>query len=468
MSPALRRFAEEMRLLRRERVAPWVLGGALLLLVAAALNGRALLAAHDAASAALAAESATLVAALAAQAGRGVPAAQDPGSVGFSVLTYPAVLPQASLAPLAIGQGDLLPGRYELTARGAHHFLARTELDSPLRLSIGNFDAAFVTVWLVPLLVIGLCYGIVSAERERGVLALAVAAGASAVRFVLGKWWSRVVLVVACVWLGTLLAAAATGALMRPGAVLLLAGWVLAGTLYVVFWFTLALWINAGPGGSERNATTLIGAWLVFVILAPALTNLAATTVFAAPSRVNLTTELREATEAADRDAAAARDQYFFDHPEMQGDAMDSRAYFGSVARSEERIAGDMLPLLRAFDAQALRQQQLVSLLQYLSPGTLTYQALTTLAGSDGSRHRQFREQTLRFHGEWSRFFVERLDAGLSMTVDDYARLPRFTFAEPPAADLLRRALLPLLALAVAAAALYLGALRRLRRLAVV
>jgi ABC-2 type transport system permease protein len=466
MSAAWRRFAEELRLLRREGVAAWALAGLWLLLVAAALNGRALLAAQDAASAQLDGEAATLVEALAAQAGRGVPAAQDPGSVGFSVLTRPVSLPQAPLAPLAIGQGDLLPARYELTARGAHHFLARAELDSPLRLAIGNFDAAFVIVWLLPLLAIGLSYGIVSGERERGVLALAVAAGASPSRFVLGKWWSRVVLVVGCIWLATLFAGAVGGVLARPGAGLLLFFWAGISTLYALFWFVLALWLNAGPGSSERNAMALIGVWLVFVILAPAMTNLAATTLFAAPSRVNLTTELREATEAADREAAAARDRYFFDHPEMQAGEMDTRAYFASVARSEASIAREMLPLLQAFDAQSLRQQRLVALLQYCSPGTLAYQALTTLAGSDGARHREFRAQVLSFHGDWTRFFVARLENGRTLATGDYARLPRFAFAEPAQAQMLRQILLPLLALAAVAAAFYVAALRRLRRLA--
>ncbi len=468
MSPLWRRFCEETRLLRREGVAPWALGGLLLLVTAAALNGRTLLAAQDAASDELVSESATMVAALAAQAARGVPSAQDPGSVGFSVLTRPVVLPTATLAPLAIGQGDLLPARYELTARGAHHFLVRTELDSPLRLAVGNFDVAFVIVWLLPLLAIGLSYGVVSAERERGVLALAVSAGASPVRFALGKWWSRVVPVVACVWLATLLAGAAGGALTRADAWILLTCWALAGTLYAMFWLALALWLNAGAGSSERNAMALVGAWLLFVILAPALTNLAATTVFAAPSRVNLTTELREATEAADRAAAAARDQYFFDHPEMRGGEMDTRAYFTSVAQAEERVGREMLPLLLAFDNQAQRQQRLVSLLQYLSPGTLTYQALTTLAGTDGARHRQFRAQVLRFHEQWTRFFVARLDDGRTLTADDYALLPRFVFAEPPLADSLRQVALPMLALAATVVTLFLGALRRLRRLVMV
>jgi ABC-2 type transport system permease protein len=300
------------------------------------------------------------------------------------------------------------------------------------------------------------------------VLALAVAAGASPVRFVLGKWWLRLLLVVVCIGLATLLAGAVGGVLTRPGAWVLLAIWALAGMLYAMFWFALALWVDAGAGGSERNATVLIGAWLVFVILLPAMTNLVATTVFAAPSRIHLTTELREATETADRQAAAARDQYFFDHPEMQSGQMDQRAYFASVAQSEERIAGEMMPLLLAFDTQALRQQRLVSQLQYLSPGTLTYQTLTTLAGSDGSRHRLFRAQVLRFHEQWSRFFVARLEAGRDLTTDDYALLPDFAFTEPALAESLRQVAPPLLALTLIVAALFVGALRRLRRLVAV
>lgn len=468
MNAVWRGFGGELRLLRREAVALWALGGVLVLLLAAALNGAALLGAQHAVGTELTAESATLVDALATQAARGVAAARDPGSVGFSVLGWPVLLPPAPLAPLAVGQADLLPAHYEISARGAHHFLARAELDSPLRLSIGNFDAAFVIVWLLPLLAVGLCHDIVSGERERGVLALAVAAGAHAGRFVLAKWVLRlllswIVLVVACVAMA--LITGALGTPQGPGRWLL---WVGVTSVYLLFWFALALWINAGPHGSERNAAVLVGAWLLFVILAPALTNLVATTLLPAPSRVELTTELREATEAADRAAAATRDQYFFDHPEMRGGDMDTRAYFSSVARSEAQIADAMLPRLAAFDAQAERQQQLVQRLQYFSPGTVAYQALTAVAGSDGRRHREFRRQVLRYHADWNGFFVSRLEAGQALTPADYAGLPRFEFAEPPLAQTVRDLAWPLLWLAGAALALCVGAWRRLGRLAVV
>jgi ABC-2 type transport system permease protein len=189
------RLRQELQLLRREGLAPWALVALTLLLVAAALNGRALLGVQARTAAALEEEVAQTTGALADQAGRGVATAISPGVVGYSVLSEPAVLPAAPLGALAIGQGDLLPSWYPVTARGAHHFLAHSEPENPLRLSVGNFDAAFVIVWLLPLVVIALSFNLVSAERERGVLAVAVAAGASPAGFILGKVAARALLV---------------------------------------------------------------------------------------------------------------------------------------------------------------------------------------------------------------------------------------------------------------------------------
>ncbi len=460
---------QELHLLRREGLAPWALVALTLLLVAAALNGRALLGVQARTAAALETETAQTARALADQAGRGIATAISPGVVGYSVLGEPALLPATPLGALAIGQGDLLPWWYPVTARGPYSFLTRSEPENPLRLSIGNFDAAFVIVWLLPLVVIALSFNVVSAERERGVLAVAVASGSSPAAFIRGKIAARALIVFGSLWIALLAAALAAGVPLASSAgALPWLLWLVGATLYGAFWFALALFVNSRPRASDQNASLLAGAWLVLVILLPALTNLAATTVFAAPSRVALTTELREASEEADRAAAASRDKYFFDHPEMQGGEMDRTAYFQSVAETELRISQTMAPLLEQFDLQSRRQQGLVEVLQYLSPGTMTWQALTALAGSDGARHREFRSQTLAFHDRWSGHFREPLMRGASLSPADYAALPQFEFNEPALGRTLTRAL-PALA-ALLALSLLLGgiAFRRLRHFPVV
>ena len=468
MKPAGFMLLEELRLLWRDGHVTWALAAFMVLTIVAAANGRALLEMQRATAEALQGESRELIDALAVQAERGVDAATSAGSAGFSVLHLPLVLPAAPVSPLAIGMHDLLPSHYEVTARGAHVFLGQTELDSPLRLSLGNFDVAFVIVWLLPLVVIGLMFNVVSAERERGVLALAVAAGRNPRRFVLGKCLARLVTLLAALWVSLLVSAGVAGVpLGRVEGLWLYAGWLCGATLYALFWFALALLVNSRAATSDRNAATLIAAWLLLVILAPALTNLVATTAFPAPSRVDLTTELREATEQADRDAAATRDRYFFDHPDMQGQDMDRNEYFRSVASSEAAIARSMLPLLARFETQAERQQSIVEALQYLSPGTLSWQLLTGLSGSDGARHREFRAQALRFHKQWVTFFVSRLEANQPLARADYAALPRFEFLEPPVTMSLRRAAGPVCVLALMVLLICGWALRRLGHLAV-
>ena len=468
MKPAGFMLVEELHILRREGLAIWTLAAFMVSTIAAAANGRALLESQRTTADTLQEQSRELIDALAAQAERGVEAATSAGSAGFSVLSQPVVLPAAPASPLAIGMHDLLPSHYEVTARGAHVFLARTELDSPLRLSLGNFDVAFVIVWLLPLVVIGLMFNVVSAERERGVLALALAAGRSPRRFVLGKCLARLVTLLSALWASLLVAAGVAGvSLAHADGLWLYSGWLCGATLYALFWFALALLVNSRATASDRNATTLIGAWLILVILAPASTNLVATTVFPAPSRVELTTELREATAQADADAAATRDRYFFDHPDMQGQDMDQHEYFRSIASSEAAIARSMLPLLARFETQAERQQSIVEALQYLSPGTLSWQLLTGLSGTDGARHREFRAQTLRFHERWTEFFVTRLEANRPLARADYSALPRFEFREPPVTASLRRAAGPLAMLALLVLCILGWALRRLDKLAV-
>ncbi|MEZ5514447.1 MAG: DUF3526 domain-containing protein [Steroidobacteraceae bacterium] len=469
MTSKLTKIGQELQLLRRERLAPWSFVLLVLLLVAAAANGRALLAKQNAMAAALRADYATLVAALREQAGRGVETATAPGALGFSVLANPAVLPPASLGPLAVGQSDLLPAHYPITARGAHTFLTQQELDNPLRLALGNFDVAFVIVWLLPLVIIALSFNLVSGERERGVLAMSVAAGASITDLIAAKFAARVLSVLAALTIGILGAALVTRVPIASATdALALAGVWLGAALYALIWFALALWVNSKLRNSDQNATILAGAWLAFVIIAPALTNLAAVTAFAPPSRVTLTTELREASEAADRAAAADRDQYFFDHPDMQGGEMDTSAYYQSVARSEASIEQAIMPLLAQFDTQAERQQRVVSGLQYLSPSTLTYQMLTALAGGDGVRHREFRRQALLFHRDWREFFVRPMERGARLSAADYANLPEFAFRDSPIGHTLLRVAPSAGALLLVTLLLLVSASRRLRRLPLV
>jgi len=452
----------ELTLLRREQIVPWVLVGLLLATVFAGFSGRMIV--NEQLTGALEArdEARVLIESLKHQAAAGSETARSPGTVAYSVLSMPVSKAATPLEGLAIGQGDLLPDTYCLSARGAHTFLGQIDPQNSLRLVSGNFDVVFLVVWILPLLAIGFLFDVVVGERERGVLSLAMVAGASAGRFIWHKWWTRFLLLAAVTTVSIVLAAWIQEPAWTATTAYVLAGWILTSFIYLALWCALALVVSAGAGSSEAAATRLAGAWLVFVVLFPAVTNLIAGSVMPPPSRVELTTTLREATEQADKAIAAERDRWLFDHPDLQGD-MDRRAYYLSVARSEAGIEKIMAPLLEEFAQNARDQQRVIEIMKYLSPGTLTFRLLTSLSGSDGRQHAHFRDAVVAYHRDWRDFFVTRLETDAPLTADDYDHLPTFVAPQIDGRQLILSSSVPLLLMLALTCLLCLLGSRKLR-----
>jgi ABC-2 type transport system permease protein len=452
----------ELNLLRREQIMVWIVIGLLVAMLFAAFSGRLLIAEKRSIASQADNEAQMLIASLKTQAAGGADTARSAGAVGYSVLAMPVSKAATPLEGLAIGQNDFLPETYRVTARGAHTFFGQSDPENSLRLALGNFDVAFIVIWVLPLLAIGLFFDIVVGERERGVLALASVAGASVGRIVRYKWWSRFSVLALLLAFALFLSALLQQGPWGTTTTFVLTGWIVTTIVYLALWCALALYVSTVTRSSESAATYLAGAWLVFVVLVPAIGNLLVTSVVPPPSRVELTATLREATEQADKAIAAQREQWFFDHPDVRGD-MDRQAYYASVARSEAEIDKVMSPLLAEFAQNSRDQQRIVESLKYLSPSTLTFRALTALSGSDGDQHAAFRDAVIAFHEKWRRFFVSRIETAEAMTAEDYDRLPVF---EPPAYEtraILRLVIAPMLVMLGLTYGLCFLASRRLR-----
>ena len=433
-------ISAEFSLLRREPHLLWGAIALLLLVALSAWNGRLLLESRTVDAALAVSEARETIAALATQAGNGNATATSAGAAAFGAIGATIVRPPAATEALAIGQTDLEPNFRKLTARNAHAALAASAPDNALRLAVGNFDVAFVLVWLIPLLVIAGFFDIVAGERERGVLALAVVAGAAASQYLWTKWLARTLACIVLVWVAVLIAVAIGERIWTTDTLIATLGWGIAGSVYVFFWAALALVCNVGRGNSERHASVLAAAWLAFVILVPTTINLVVSNVFPAPSRVELAAELREATEAADRAAAKDRDRWFFDHPDLRSGEAERAAYYRSVADSERVITNAITPKLLQFEARSKERRALTRSLQWLSPAATMHGTLTVLSHTDGASQAAFRAALLRFHAQWQSFFFTRIDHEHPLTKDDYARLPQFEYPPASAVRALQRA----------------------------
>jgi ABC-2 type transport system permease protein len=389
---------------------------------------------------------------------------RNPASFGSALGARYAVMPPSSLALLAVGQSDLYPSYVKVSTRRRETF-ANDEIENPLNLLAGRLDAAFVIVYLLPLVVIALSYNLVSGEREQGTLSLVLSQPVTLRRLVAGKLGTR----------GAAVAAVAIGMSLVGGLMALRQGappplarlllWSAFVAAYASVWFALATAANTFTHHSSANAAGLVSVWLLLVVVTPAAVNLAARTWYPVPSRV----EMIEAIRDASLDTAAKGSQllarYFEDHPDLipgGATASDLADFNAQTIAVQDEVARRVEPVLARYDDQLLRQQRCVDRLRFLSPAIVTQEALNAIAGTDAGRYRDFIRQVDAFHRRWQRYFNDRAVLRVSMTPEAIDGVPIFVFEERPLSGLAPALGAGLIGLIAPALALTLFAWRRM------
>jgi ABC-2 type transport system permease protein len=347
-----------------------------------------------------------------------------------------AALPHAPLAPLSVGQADLLPYHYTVTINThAESLLASGELENPLNLMAGRFDVAFVIVYLLPLLILALSFNLLSAEREQGTLLLTIAQSTPVRSVLLQRVAIRATLVVALAAVITTASAALGGLrVAEPDVWSGLLLWTGAVAVYSLLWFALALLVNSFGYGSGTNATILAASWLVGVVISPAAVNIAASMLHPLPSRVELVAVQREAAREAAERRSALLAEFFEDHPEMvQGLDVDTTNVAARSYATQQEVQRRVGEVIDRFEQQLAAQQAVVRRYRYLSPAVLMQEALNDISGTGDVRFARFRESVAGFATEWRAHFVPPLLAGTQLGPEQLATAPPYHFQEEPA-----------------------------------
>ena len=355
---------------------------------------------------------------------------RNPAQVGQSFAAGYALLPPAALAPLSVGQSDLLPAHYKITLASREALFAGDELDNPTNLLAGSFDVAFVIVFLYPLLILALGYNLLSGEKESGILALTLSQPISLTRFAAAKILARGGVVLGVTAVLTLAAAVAAGVdLSAPGARSSLAAYFGVTAVYGLFWFSLALLVNAFGRASATNAVILAGAWLALALIVPSVTALVAATLYPVPSRVEMIQAVRVAAQEASERGSQLLDAYYADHPEMAPEGeVDPRDYYSRKFVVEDEVSRQVSPLTERFEAQIRGQQSVVEKFRFLSPAVLAQQALNDLSGTGYSRFDHFRSEVGRFADEWKDHFLPQVFRKTAFTAKALGKIPRFSY----------------------------------------
>lgn len=371
------------------------------------------------------------------------------------------------LAELAIGSADLRPRKAEISALGRADDMFRFyEIDNPALLALGRFDLAFVVVYLMPLLILGLSYSVLSADRESGTLGLLLAQPITAAQLAWARISLRAVAVTAAVVGGGLLGWMVFSS--KPSSVQVLPRllmWSGVVVIYAGFWAALAALVAARNRGSDSNALVLLSTWVMITLLLPALVTITAQTVNPTPSRMAYISAARAAENEANARGQQLLKGYLMDHPELEAVTNSAVAPFvKTFVLVQQQVEATTAPITDEFAAKLEAQLRTANALAYLSPASLAQRALSELAGTSLARQRRFENDAKSLRQTWFELLEEPLIAGRRLSVSEFSELPRPVFAETPLATVVRVIALPLGAILVYTFVVVLIARRRFRR----
>jgi ABC-2 type transport system permease protein len=335
------------------------------------------------------------------------------------------------LALVSTGQSDLYTQYAKPKIYGEAFMLGFSELSNPVQLLFGSFDLSFVCIYLLPLLVLAFSYNILSSEKESGVLKLTFSQPVSVYRWLLYKLFLRFSILSTIVTLSILIALITFGVdvFQNIGTLLQVVFIILA---YVLFWFMVALLVNLVGKSSGNNAITLIGVWLIFVLLIPSVISQLANSINPVPSRIHMIHQYRMANAEADKRADEILKSYYRDHPELapKDTTQENRyAWILSYFASAEIVNQSVKPILDEYDAALTKQQAWVDNLRFLSPAILLQNSFNEISGTSTAHYADFRKQVLDFAVTWKAYFKPRMFANELMKAEDIAAMPTHTYS---------------------------------------
>jgi ABC-2 type transport system permease protein len=372
--------------------------------------------------------------------GRGPPQGTNAGAVGAETAKY-VTLPPTGLAALSVGQSDIQLNYLPVSLATTLDVTKWLELENPVNLAVGSFDIAFVVIFLLPIFILAMSYDLLSSEKERGTLAMILAHPVSVRELMASKIISRAAVMLTVVLSFGIIALLTVGTGLDTGDTWARFGlWIIATILYSAFWFALAVLVNVYGKNSASNGTILAGIWLILVVIVPQLVSMLATTIYPAPSRMELTIAAREAQTIAEKNFMSKLDEYYYDHLEFVPDGDKKAMDFLTLAQANANsIEKAVRPLYDDFQLQLNKQEELVQRFQFVSPAIMMQLALNEISGTSADRYEHFLYQMYDFHVEWKEFFSTKFLQRYPLKPADYDTFPEFEYEEEPFAAMVTR-----------------------------
>jgi ABC-2 type transport system permease protein len=331
---------------------------------------------------------------------------------------------QGGLA-LSVRQADLLSPEIKVGINSRHTDARNSDqIANPLLLELGLLDFSTVLALLLPLAVIGLSFGLVQEDRERGVWRLVCAQTRRPWTLVAAALSVRLL----AVWLPSVLASGLAFALDSGATLQAMWHWLAFVTVLSVVWTLLAAVFLLLPVGASAAALGLLGLWLATTFAVPPALAWVAQQRFAMPSRLQLVIDIRQLQHhvaEAQKELLAAW---------VRANPQWVKPNGTALSPVQERLPANLAldhgvrPLMLAFDQARSEQAEFMERWSWLSPSLGAVLLADRLSGLDANAYLRYTEAVNAYEDQWRAYFVPRVMRGSPLSPGELQHLPVFTF----------------------------------------
>lgn len=373
-----------------------------------------------------------------------VPYWQDPTDVaGFTAYMLKAhtAKPHLPMAPLSLGQSDLLPYIIPIKLNTLFGIETAYDFEAPRSLMLGAFDSGFVLTYLLPLMLALLVAVLGSYERDHQLLRLIAAQGPSSRHFVLLRIVSLSIFVIPAVLLASVIALIVGGASISKDIAAFFSALILIAC-YCLFWLACGAFILCWHKGSAATAAAQFGVWVMLAMGIPLGATLLSSYFLPSPSRVMEIDLLRQVSD----DVSAERDNLVEDWLQSNrkpGYEPATPSYSAKLTIVVPEMERRLQPQQ---DASANWRNELIrwsSMVNFFSPPSAMQTTLSQLAGTDGERHQRFLEASRAYQQQLRNIFYTKIQQEVLQPTDlacptcagklqftRYDTIPRFQFTQ--------------------------------------
>ncbi len=348
--------------------------------------------------------------------------------VGLYRHKYAVFFKPSALSVLSLGQRDLQPFAYPLSGMSLYYQLFQNEIANPLKLLVGNFDLAFIFIYLFPLLIIVFNYNILSKEKDLGLLPLLKSQSIGIKKIITVRVLFYFMLLSIIGFALNIIGFCAGGFGANYYAMFL---WLLTTQLYVLFWFSVLFFIISFNKNSLLNATSAVGGWLFVLILLPAIITIIIS--ISMPLNTNVLSGISRRTGVFDeefdennikviKEFIAVYPEYG-KHPNLYTQNLSGKGFAAFTVLKDDKSK----ILVKNYQNQVSRRDEIAQYFNVINPAVTTQGIFDALAQTDLYAFQNFNNSVVSYHHQLVKFYHKKLFSNQQLTASDFNEVPHFS-----------------------------------------